>query len=260
MEHGQLGIWHKTTVQQLHGSSQNGESARLWKAKRSLPPLEGGPADRTDQNKRPRTVHGRAKELPGLKPSAIDVLQGVSNGTSEYSQRNALLATPSSTADPLLGLSHRVYGLPPELVANFHAVGIKMMYPWQKQCLLGPGILDGEKNLVYSAPTGGGKSLVADLLMIKRLLSDRGAKAILVLPFVALVQEKVRWLRMIFAGISRSLVSQPGSDNDGPVWRRRTDAEEVRVVGCFGGGKSKINWNDFDIAVCTIEKVRDSPH
>ncbi|KAM0643910.1 hypothetical protein ACHAQF_002094 [Verticillium nonalfalfae] len=67
----------------------------------------------------------------------------------------------------------------------------KTIYPWQKACLLGPGLLSGEKNLIYSAPTGGGKSLVADVLMLKRVLEDKDAKAILVLPYVALVQEKV---------------------------------------------------------------------
>ena len=48
----------------------------------------------------------------------------------------------------------------------------------------------GEKNLVYTAPTGGGKSLVADVLMLKRVLESK--KAILVLPYVALVQEKLK--------------------------------------------------------------------
>lgn len=37
--------------------------------------------------------------------------------------------------------------------------------------------------------------------------------------------------------------------------RKRGDEEKVRVVGFFGGNKSKITWVDMDIAVCTIEKV-----
>ena len=65
---------------------------------------------------------------------------------------------------------------------NFTSLGIDSIYPWQSSCLLGRGILNGETNLVYSAPTGGGKSLVADVVMLKRVIEDPKKKAILVLP------------------------------------------------------------------------------
>ena len=123
---------------------------------------------------------------------------------SEYSQRQAARSTPSATLNPLLRLSHPSYGLPESLVRNFIAVGIDCIYPWQSSCLLGRGILTGERNLVYSAPTGGGKSLVADVLMLKRVIEDPTKKAILVLPYVALVQEKLSWLRKIVDGVSRN--------------------------------------------------------
>lgn len=122
---------------------------------------------------------------------------------SEYSQRQATRSTPSASLNPLLRLSHPSYGLPESLVQNFITVGIDSIYPWQSSCLLGRGILTGERNLVYSAPTGGGKSLVADVLMLKRVIEDSTKKAILVLPYVALVQEKLSWLRKIVAGVSK---------------------------------------------------------
>ena len=65
---------------------------------------------------------------------------------------------------------------------NFTSLGIHSIYPWQSSCLLGRGVLNGETNLVYSAPTGGGKSLVADIVMLKRVIEDPRKKAILVLP------------------------------------------------------------------------------
>ena len=101
---------------------------------------------------------------------------------SEYSQRRAASSTPSASLNPLLRLSHPSYGLPESLVKNFTSLGIDSIYPWQSSCLLGRGILNGETNLVYSAPTGGGKSLVADVVMLKRVLEDPKKKAILVLP------------------------------------------------------------------------------
>lgn len=102
-------------------------------------------------------------ERPQLTPSVIlDVGEPLDQGLSEYSQRKHISATPTPAVDPMLSLSHRTYGLPAELVANFMGSGIKQIYPWQRNCLRGPGLLTGEKNLTYSAPTGGGKSLVAD--------------------------------------------------------------------------------------------------
>lgn len=107
----------------------------------------------------------RAASLPNapprISPSRITSLHQLQDA-SEYSQRRLLAATPSASRDPELDLSHRIYDLPPQLVTNFASLGIKQIYPWQKACLKGPGLLSGERNLVYCAPTGGGKSLVAD--------------------------------------------------------------------------------------------------
>ena len=50
--------------------------------------------------------------------------------------------------NPLLSLAHERYGLPPLLVQNLTRLGINTMYPWQSSCLLGRGLLTGEKNLV----------------------------------------------------------------------------------------------------------------
>lgn len=211
-------------------------------------------------------------ERPQLTPSAInDVGEPLEEGLSEYSQRKHISATPTPAVDPMLSLSHRVYGLPAELVTNFMGLGIKQIYPWQRNCLRGPGLLTGEKNLIYSAPTGGGKSLVADgaeshglcpergvadngaVLMLKRVLGQQGAKALLVLPYVALVQEKVRWLRNIVEGIPRR--PHESDDKAKGRWRSRADENTVRVAGFYGGSKLKSTWADFDIAVCTIEKA-----
>lgn len=164
------------------------------------------------------------------------------------------VSTPGPTQNPLLSLSHPRYGLPDLLVSNFSSLGINSMYPWQSSCLLGRGLLEGEKNLVYTAPTGGGKSLVADVLMLKRTIENPSKKAILVLPYVALVQEKLKWLRKVLEGVSKNSVpTLPLDVPDRKLQRPYTDS--VRVVGFFGGSKARIGWNDVDIAVCTMEKV-----
>ncbi|KAL6868447.1 P-loop containing nucleoside triphosphate hydrolase protein [Trichoderma novae-zelandiae] len=179
-----------------------------------------------------------------------------SEDPSEYTQRRVYAATPSSSIDPELNLAHPVYNLPPQLVHNFASLGIKQIYPWQKNCLKGPGLLTGAKNLVYCAPTGGGKSLVADLLMLKRVIEEPGTKALLILPYVALVQEKVRWLRTVVQGLApnvdpEALEKQKATS----IWRLRPDHDSIKVVGFFGGGKIRSTWQDFDIGICTLEKA-----
>ncbi|KAK3310567.1 P-loop containing nucleoside triphosphate hydrolase protein [Chaetomium strumarium] len=264
------GIRHTTTLQTIQSVPDRHQTFRTTFVTGQKRPYDDALSQSSDRNEAQKRTPPQPQlfrravndslfptESPRLKASRIYHADGaaVSDLPSEYSQRQAFAATPTSTFDPLLSLSHPAYGLPRQLVANFAALGIRSIYPWQKQCLFGPGLLDGERNLVYSAPTGGGKSLVADVLMLKRVLGDRDAKAILVLPYVALVQEKVRWLRNVVSGISREELGQSDQDDKPKLWTRRADRDTVRVVGFFGGSKIRATWADFDIAVCTIEKA-----
>ena len=207
--------------------------------------------------KRPR-IESLSENTQQLKASPISKctpeVEALTN-VSEYTQRRALASTPRISQNALLSLSHHAYGLPETLVGNFNTLGINSIYPWQSSCLLGRGLLTGEKNLVYTAPTGGGKSLVADVLMLKRVIENR--KAVLVLPYVALVQEKLKWLRRAVEGVEKqSLVASQSFSNPPPSWRRNQHHCSIRVVGLFGGSKTQATWADIDIAVCTIEKVQ----
>ncbi|KID91185.1 helicase and polymerase containing protein tebichi [Metarhizium guizhouense ARSEF 977] len=92
------------------------------------------------------------------------------------------------------------------------------------------------------------------MLMLKRVIEEAGTKALLVLPYVALVQEKVGWLRKVVQHVKILDGSIPQSAENGP-WRRRADYGTIRVVGFFGGGKVRATWDDFDIGVCTLEKA-----
>lgn len=254
------GVWHTTTLQAAKNQVPSYQTTTIVGLKRTIDQVNGNSHDGGTGHKsghfRPASTLPKAP--PSLTASAIEYTDDRSQGPSEYTQRKEFACTPRATQDPSLSLSHAIYGLPKQLVDNFSRLGIKSIYPWQKHCLLGPGILGGEKNLVYSAPTGGGKSLVADILMLKQVLADRDSKAMLVLPYVALVQEKVRWLRNIVQNISREALGQ-GYKDDTKIWARRPDKDTIRVVGFFGGGKVRATWHDFDIGVCTIEKVSRLP-
>ena len=171
---------------------------------------------------------------------------------SEYTQRVTAASTPGPEQNPLLSLGHSRYGLPDALISNLDTLGIRAIYPWQSICLLGTGLLAGTKNLIYTAPTGGGKSLVADVLMLKRVIDKPKAKAILVLPYVALVQEKVKWLRRVVEGVDKKLEAV---DSAAPNERFRRQDPALRVAAFLGGSRSRATWADVDVAVCTIEKA-----
>ncbi|KAJ5696951.1 hypothetical protein N7536_007363 [Penicillium majusculum] len=168
-------------------------------------------------------------------------------------QKAVAATAPPSSQNPLLSLSNPKYGLPPALTTNFAALGVRNIYPWQASCLLARGLLSGERHLVYTAPTGGGKSLVADVLLLKRIIENPGRKALLVLPYVALVQEKLKWMRRIVQDVERNI---PDDEDDDKFPRRRWKLHKnIRVTGFFGGSRTTATWADTDIAVCTIEKA-----
>ncbi|KAM5351654.1 hypothetical protein ACJ41O_004377 [Fusarium nematophilum] len=249
------GLMHTTSVETTHDPRTTFATTSAAGHKRSLSSIQddhktiSSPARTTVQFQRSISLPNAP---PRISPSRIVNLDERA-APSEYSQRRLIAATPTASRDPELALDHPTYGLPQQLVDNFASLGIKQIYPWQKSCLKGPGLLTGEKNLVYCAPTGGGKSLVADVLMLKRILEEQGSKALLVLPYVALVQEKVRWLRSVVQGLR--FATAPDIDDEKRIWRRRADEGTVRVVGFFGGGKVRATWADFDIGVCTLEKA-----
>jgi len=108
------------------------------------------------------------------------------------------------------------WGLPDSVVRAYkNASAAKArLFKWQAACLKSKGVLKGG-NLVFSAPTGSGKSVVGDVLAIRRLAppsesSASGASeqrkthklAIMALPYVALCEERERHLACLLADSS----------------------------------------------------------
>ncbi|ESZ99534.1 DEAD/DEAH box helicase [Sclerotinia borealis F-4128] len=246
------GINHKTTIDVTRVASTTVSRVAVKRTFDELNDSESSRGTFSPVHKQRDFIRSTLNGDPGtLKASEIDNIT-VQN-SSEYSQRRQLALTPTPTQNPLLDLAHPAYQLPKQLIENFAALGIISIYPWQSECLLRSGALAGERNLVYTAPTGGGKSLVADVLMLKKIIQNPAKKALLVLPYVALVQEKLRWLRKVVEGISKETSSREPKWPS--MWRNRGDENTIRVTGFYGGSKSRSTWTDVDIAVCTIEKA-----
>ncbi|KAJ4750728.1 DNA polymerase I [Rhynchospora pubera] len=119
--------------------------------------------------------------------------------------------------------------LPPELCGVYKKKGILQLYPWQVECLSVEGVLE-KRNLVYCASTSAGKSFVAEILMLRQIMST-GKMAILVLPYVSICAEKAEHLELLLEPLGRHVRSYYGNQ---------------------GGGSLP---KDTSVAVCTIEKA-----
>ncbi|XP_078208166.1 DNA polymerase theta isoform X4 [Callithrix jacchus] len=121
------------------------------------------------------------------------------------------------------------WGLPKAVLEKYHSFGVKKMFEWQAECLLLGQVLEG-KNLVYSAPTSAGKTLVAELLILKRVLEMR-KKALFILPFVSVAKEKKYYLQSLFQEVG------------------------IKVDGYMGSTSPARHFSSLDVAVCTIERA-----
>lgn len=118
-----------------------------------------------------------------------------------------------------------------KILRYYMSKGITRFFDWQVEALLRPNVMQGG-NLVYSAPTSAGKTMVADVLLFKHLLESK-KKGIIILPFVSIALEKVNSLKSLFRQLGLQIESFAGNVNP-------------------RGGLDRVN-----VAVCTIEKANN---
>ena len=166
------------------------------------------------------------------------------------------------------------WGLPRAVVERYERAKVRELFDWQVDCLTAGGgsVLAGDKNLVYSAPTSGGKTLVSEILILRRIaaflptaeaaalqqqqqqshIHQQSAAAagagtgagvgtgelhtvLFVVPFVALAEEKAAYLQEMWQDMRIGVKAFHG---DG---------------GADGSGTELTP--DVEVAVCTIERA-----
>lgn len=128
------------------------------------------------------------------------------------------------------------FNIPKDIQDIYREAGITAFYEWQKDCLANTNVLRGE-NLVYCAPTSSGKSLIAELSLLKTVIVLR-KKVICVFPYVSLVIEKEKSLKRLITSFNRSQ----------PITRR------IRISANYGAKKNS-KWYRDNVILCTIEKA-----
>jgi len=91
----------------------------------------------------------------------------------------------------------------------FANAGIAKLWPWQVDCLSSEALAKG-KNFLMSLPTSAGKSLIAEVMLL-RCVTQLRKKAMLILPYVCLVVEKEDALEKLFEPTGSEIQSFYGS-------------------------------------------------
>lgn len=168
------------------------------------------------------------KTINDKDTSIIDEVSSSDSNHSPVKSMNNLNETKSIITEDMYNLSY--WSLPPAVLDKYAAKNVTKMFHWQCECLCNKKVLNEHSNLIYSAPTSAGKTLVAEILALKTIF-NRKKKVIFILPFVSIVKEKTYYFQSIL------------------------DSTGIRVEGFMGSYNPPGGFSSIHFAICTIEKA-----
>uniref|UniRef100_A0AAG5DNE5 DNA polymerase theta n=1 Tax=Anopheles atroparvus TaxID=41427 RepID=A0AAG5DNE5_ANOAO len=131
----------------------------------------------------------------------------------DANQNNPRVSSLFLEKGPFFGLPNAVR----RILRDFRGIG--ELYDWQHECLSLPAIAE-RRNLIYALPTSGGKTLVAEILMLREIIC-RLRNVMFIVPYVSLAQEKVIALSPFSIELQFLLEEYTGGKGQCPPRRRR---------------------------------------
>ncbi|KAG7231891.1 hypothetical protein INR49_010123 [Caranx melampygus] len=197
------------------------------------------------EEEKPRRSRGRRSVADQLKRTMLGNAASPSNISRTAVLKQAVVSEEISVAvqametvsaeTPDLG---PFYGLPSKVKDLMHKLrGISSLYDWQETCL-NLDCVQQRRNLIYSLPTSGGKTLVAEILILRELLC-RKKDCLFILPYISLVQEKVRGLASFGLELDFMVEEYAGSKGKFPPVKRRNKSS--LYVATIEKGHSLVN-------------------
>lgn len=126
---------------------------------------------------------------------------------------SGLTNASSSPANTFFGLPFKTQ----VLLQKFRK--IDKLHDWQERLM--KELLEKDCNMIYCVPTGGGKTIVAELMLLREVVLHN-RDAILVLPFISIVQEKMRALLPFAESLGFALEEYAGGKGSYPVKKRKS--------------------------------------
>ncbi len=113
------------------------------------------------------------------------------------------------------------YGGSRRLVEVLASTGVRDLYPPQAMAVEA-GLLSGEAPFVVAAPTASGKTLIAELAMLKVFL-EGGGKVIYLVPLRALAREKYDEFTRKYRAAGVRVIQSTGDYDSAEPWLQRAD-------------------------------------
>jgi helicase len=110
----------------------------------------------------------------------------------------------------------KIYGGSKQLIETLSSTGLKELYPPQALAIKA-GLLKGRDSFVVSAPTASGKTLIAEMAMLKSFF-ERGEKVIYLIPLRALAREKYEDFSRKYKNFGIRIIQSTGDYDSVEPW------------------------------------------